>query len=222
MGAGAIIQAPANHLLGKVGMLRLRRTPARAYDRAMSAILYPIATNPEQALSRPLGRAARERDALRVAGADVAFTTEAVGPAFADEAAALAAYVGRLADPARGISPAAEDLYLRLAEQADGRARRPVAPVFAEGRRWPAPGEPPRTAWRLWISYWRIGSAERPLEAPQARKARRARDGAELDPQALQAMARQPLRPITPQRGLDIGLFETRLPESPDIVVPDE
>jgi len=35
-------------------------------------------------------------------------------------------------------------------------------------------------------------------------------------------MARQPLRPVEPQRALDIGLFETRLPENPSIVVPDE
>jgi hypothetical protein len=35
-------------------------------------------------------------------------------------------------------------------------------------------------------------------------------------------MAQAPLRPIEPQQPLDIGLFETRLPEAPHIVVPDE
>lgn len=189
---------------------------------AMSAILYPIAANPEQALSRPLGRAARERDAERSAGAAVAFTTDPVGPAFADEAAALAAYAGRVADPGRGVSIAAEDHYLRLAEQSDGRPRRPVEPSFADGRRWPAPDPAPRTVWRLYVSYWRIGSAERPLEAPQARKARRARDGAAVDAETLRAMSRQPLRPVKPQQGLEIGLFEMRLPEAPHIIVPDE
>lgn len=188
----------------------------------MVAILYPIAVNAELALSRPLGRAARERDAARLVGEAVVFTTDPVGPAFADEAAALAAYAGRLADPARGVSPAPEDLYLRLVEQADGRPPRPVAPSFADGRRWPEAPPAPRTLWRLSIAYWRIGSAERPLEAPQARKARRGRRGAEVDPATLHAMAHQPLRPIEPQRGLDIGLFETRLPEAPDVVVPDE
>ena len=39
---------------------------------------------------------------------------------------------------------------------------------------------------------------------------------------AKQAIAHQPLRPVKPQQPLDIGLFEVRLPESPDIVVPDE
>ncbi|WP_091736614.1 hypothetical protein [Phenylobacterium immobile] len=188
----------------------------------MSAILFPIAANAEQALSQPLGRAARERDAARSVGGDVVFTTEAVGPAFLDEAAALAAYVGRIADPGRRISPAGEDLYLRLAEQIDGRPRRPVEPIFAEGRRWPAPEEAPRTVWRLRISYWRIGSAERPLDAPQARKARRARDGAAIAADTLKAIASQPLRPVKPQQGLDIGLFEVRLPEAPHIIVPDE
>lgn len=188
----------------------------------MSAILYPIAANPEQALSQPLGRAARERDAERAAGAEVCFTTDAVGPAFADEAAALAAYVGRVADPGRGISLAGEDQYLRLSEQSDGRPRRPVEPAFADGRRWPAPEAAPRTVWRLYISYWRIGTAERPLDAPQARKARRARDGAAMDVETLRAISRQPLRPVKPQQGLDIGLFEIRLPEAPHIIVPDE
>ena len=32
----------------------------------------------------------------------------------------------------------------------------------------------------------------------------------------------RPLRPVEPQQPLDIGLFETRLPENPAIVVPDE
>jgi diguanylate cyclase (GGDEF)-like protein len=44
----------------------------------------------------------------------------------------------------------------------------PVTPTFEDGRRWPVPpAERPRTAWRLMVSYWRIASAERPIEAPR-------------------------------------------------------
>src|SRR5437879_2603344 len=47
---------------------------------SVNAIAYPVAANPEQALSRPKGRAAREREAKAVAGEAVSFATEAVGP----------------------------------------------------------------------------------------------------------------------------------------------
>jgi hypothetical protein len=70
------------------------------------------------------------------------------------------------------------------------------------------------------VSYWRIATAERPIETPQARRARRERQA--LDSETVRAMAQAPLRPIEPQQPLDIGLFETRLPEAPHIVVPDE
>jgi hypothetical protein len=43
-----------------------------------------------------------------------------------------------------------------------------------------------------------------------------------MDAETLRAIARQPLRAVAPQQPLDIGLFETRLPENPSIVVPDE
>lgn len=178
----------------------------------MTAISYPVAGNAEQALSRPLGRAVREREALGVAGEAVVFTTDATGPAFATREAAEAAY-----------GPQVAEHYCRLAEQVvDKRGSRagPVEPTFEDGRRWPKPPEAPRTVWRLMVSYWRVATAARPLETPQARKARRARQP--LDPEALRAMARQPLRPVEPQQPLDIGLFEVRLPEAPHIVVPDE
>lgn len=184
----------------------------------MTAILYPVAANAEQALARPLARAAREREARAAAGEAVIFTTDPAGPAFATREAALAAYGDRLeaAEP--------QDRYCRLAEQLvaePGKAPlAPVQPAYADGRRWPAPLPAPRTAWRLQVSYWRMATAERPIEAPQARQARRARRS--LDAETLRAIARQPLRPVEPQQPLDIGLFETRLPESPHIVVPDE
>jgi hypothetical protein len=177
----------------------------------MTAILYPVAANAEQAMASAMGRAAREREAMGVAGEAVVFTTDPTGPAFATREAAAAAYGALLDEPWR-----------RLTEQIlPGQKIAHAAPAMAEGRRWSAPnGAPPRTAWRLMVSYWRIATAERPIETPQARRARR--ESQALDSETLRAMARQPLRPIEPQQPLDIGLFETRLPEAPHIVVPDE
>jgi hypothetical protein len=74
--------------------------------------------------------------------------------------------------------------------------------------------------WRLAVSYWRIASAGRPLEPPQARKARRS--GEAVDRDTLRAIARAPLKPVKPQQPLDTGLFEVRPPEAPHIVMPDE
>ena len=178
----------------------------------MTAIVYPVAANAEQALNAPLGRAEREREAARAAGEAVVFTTDATGPAFATREAALEAYRAQV-----------NENWCRLSEQITGKpARRgPLEPIYQEGRRWPLPpAQPPKTAWRLMVSYWRIATAERPIEAPQARKARR---GAQpLDTETLRAIARTPLRPVEPQQPLDIGLFEIRLPDAPHIVMPDE
>jgi hypothetical protein len=195
---------------------------------AMTAILYPVAPHAEAALARPNGRAAREREAATLAGEAVAFTAEATGPAFATRDAALDAYAGRVEDdrPGRAATLAPEDRYCRLVEVVvGGAAQRPktlLEPVNRDGRRWPEPVHPPRTVWRLSVSYWRIATAERPLEAPQARQARRRAGSGGLDSDTLRVMARQPLRPVKPQQPLDIGLFERRLPESPHIIVPDE
>lgn len=178
---------------------------------AMTAILYPVATNAEQALANPLGSAAREREAQGLAGQAVVFTTDPTGPAFATREAAVQAYGGLLDEPWR-----------RLAEQIlPGQRVARAEPTNLDGRRWPQPKTaPPRTAWRLMVSYWRIATAERPIEAPQARKARRA--GKPFDPETVKAIARQPLRPVEPQQPLDIGLFEVRPPDAPHIVMPDE
>jgi hypothetical protein len=195
-------------------------------NRDMTAILYPVAVSADQALSQPRAQAAREREAERAAGEAVVFTTEAAGPAFATREAALDAFQGRLEDDRTGFTPAIEDRWCKLVEQVvvePGRTAPlgPIRPTCEDGRRWPAPpAHPPRTVWRLAVSYWRIASAERPLDAPQARKARRS--GAGVDAATLRAIARQPLRPVEPQQPLDIGLFEARLPENPSIVVPDE
>ncbi|MBS0362964.1 MAG: hypothetical protein JSR98_16420 [Proteobacteria bacterium] len=177
----------------------------------MSAILYPVAANAELAMAGGLGHATREREAQRVAGEAVVFTSDATGPAFADEAAAQAAFAGPLGEG-----------WARLSEQIlPGQKIGHAEATFEDGRRWAAPPRPaPRTAWRLVVSYWRIATAERPIAAPQARAARRGKQT--LDPKTVQAMARQPLRPIEPQKPLDIGLFEVRPPDAPHIVMPDE
>ena len=190
----------------------------------MTAILYPVAANAEAALSAPIGRAARESQARALAGVHVVFVTEPAGPAFATREAALSAYAGRLEDATPGLAP--EDRYCRLAESVAPEQRAaltPVQPVYADGRRWPARrAQAPITIWRLQVSYWRSASGEARSPAPQARAARRRREAAATAPDTLRTMAEQPLRPFKPQQPLDIGLFETRLPEAPHIVVPDE
>ena len=190
----------------------------------MTAILYPVATDPETALARPLGRAARQREAEGVAGEAVAFATGPAGPAYASREAALDAVGGRVDDdrPGRVRQVAVEDRFCGLAEVATARPPAPVAPAMKDGRRWPTPpAKPPATVWRLQVSYWRPVSAAPVVETAQARQARRkAREP--VDAQALRAMTRQPLQPVKPQQPLDIGLFEVRLPENPSIVMPDE
>lgn len=192
------------------------------------SILYPVAANGDAALGAPLGRAAREREAAALAGQAVTFAVEAVGPAFATREAALDAFAGRLDDdrPGRG-APAPEDRYCRLVEIAvadDGRVRAlgQTAPTYRDGRRWPAPPPAPRTAWRLQVSFWRPAGADAPVQGPQARQARRSNGAAALTGEALRELTRQRLQAVRPQQPLDIGLFETRLPEAPHIVVPDE
>lgn len=177
---------------------------------AMSLPEHPVAANADAALADPLGRAAREREAAALAGGPVRFVTELVGPAFATLAAGEAAYAGRLGEGAR------------LVERIEGPAPKPARPVNRDGRRWPAPPvTPPRTVWRLEISFWKLaGEADPPAE--QARALRRRAEAAMLDAGRLAALRRQPLRPTRPQQPLDIGLFETRLPEAPHIVVADE
>lgn len=183
--------------------------------RAMTAILYPVAETADQALHAPKGFAVREREAVAAAGGAVEFVTEAVGPAFVSEAAALEAYAD---------SQHAPGGWRTLRPVADGPAPKPARPVNADGRRWAEPERRPSTHWRLSVSYWRIVSADRALELQgPARKLRKDPAAAEkLDARQLRALAHQPLRAAEPQRALDIGLFEVRLPEAPDRIVPDE
>jgi len=200
----------------------------------MTAILYPVAADAEAALAAPLGRAGREREAERLAGDAVRFVSEAVGPSYPTREAALDALAGRVEDdrPGHAVSLPIEDRYCQLREVVQGPDGRwpslsPLTPDFQDGRRWPRASEQPRlpTAWRLSISYWRLGAAD-PAgvvnEGEQARKARKAAAGADMQPDAVRALGQRPLRPVRPQQPLDIGLFEVRPPEAPDTLIPDE
>jgi len=191
----------------------------------MTAVRYPIAENAEAALGAPLGRAAREREAREVAGEEVVFTTEQTGPGFPTEEAAAKAWRGRVEDPAGGAGPGPEDRFCTLREvmaEGAGRPPRPQKPVMRAGRRWPQPrSTPPQVVWRLSVSYWRIATAAE-IRLDQARQARRDRAAASLTPDRLKVLAHHPLRPFKPQQPLDIGLFETRAPENPDIILSDE
>ena len=194
-------------------------------------ILYPIATTAEGALNAPQGFAAREREAATLAGHPVVFVTEETGPGFDTREAALDAYAGRLDDdrPGRSSTVLPEARWCGLKSVAppvkDGRrrVRAPARPVNRDGHRWPMPPAPTPVVWRLSVSYWRIGgmTAEEAALHP-ARKLRRDPIGEDLPVGALRALASQPLRPMKPQQPLDIGLFETRPPEAPHIIMPDE
>jgi hypothetical protein len=183
----------------------------------MNAILYPVAPNAEAALSAPAGRAMREREAKAIAGRDVEFVSEDVGPAFETAEAAEAALGKYLEGGAARLREVVAKVKGRTPVIA------PVRPVFEKGHRWPTIHQPlAKTVWRLSISYWRIVDPARFAELEQARKARKTVVGEDLSAEALRALARQPLHPVKPQQPLDVGLFEYRLPEAPDIVIPDE
>ncbi len=176
----------------------------------MTAVLYPIAPNAEAALAAPRGRAARERDAERVAGEAVRFEREFTGPVFKTEEAGLNAYAGRLDDfrPEHRLMVQPEDRFCEL---------KPIA----ERGRIPFTGK--HTAWRLAVGYWRLASGvDERREMEQARKLRRNPKADVYDNKDLTALSEQPLQAYVPQKALDIGLFETRLPENPDIIVADE
>ena len=181
----------------------------------MTAILYPVAETADQALNAPMAFAERVREAMRAAGGEVDFVSEAVGPVFVSEAAAEEAYCSA------GLPPGE---WRTLRPVAESRPKPAVKPVNLDGRRWPQPASPPApTLWRLSVSYWRVvREGAEPVPNAAARRLRRDPEAQGLDTRALQALARQPLRPTEPQRALDIGLFEVRLPEAPDRIVPDE
>ena len=189
------------------------------------SVNYPIAATAEAALNATIGRAIREREARDLAGREVVFARDLVGPAFETREAALEAYAGRV--DAEGSSPVApEDRYCDLVEIAAPVTGRKAGggqaePVFEAGHRWPKPKRLLKTVWRLSVSYWRTANAPA-SDLPQARQARRAAPRDSLDATSLRAMAQQPLKPVKPQQPLDIGLFEVRPPDAPHIIMPDE
>lgn len=193
------------------------------------SILFPVAETPEQALFAPRGHAVRAREAGALAGGAVAFEARLTGPAYRTLDAALDAYAGRVEDerPGRLFSPPVEARWCELKAVApDGeRPPPPAAPTLRDGRRWPAPPQPPAPLlWRLSVRFWRIGGAEEALpELPPARRLRReGGDWTTLDARALRSLAAQPLRPFRPQQPLDEGLFEVHPPDAPDLLIPDE
>ncbi len=199
----------------------------------MTAILYPVAETAEAALHTPRGYAEREREAAALAGDAVAFASEAMGPAFATREAAVNAYSRRLAAEEAseyGFQARWRQLIPVSAPAGDRTAAAGlVRPTYRDGRRWPTPAGGTVILWRLSVSYWRIGSPDQagsntPASAPSdaARRLRRGEAGRELSGMALNALARQPLRPFKLQQPLDIGLFEIHPPEAPDTVMPDD
>src|SRR5581483_9044686 len=102
----------------------------------MTAILYPVARSAAEALERPLGRAAREREAQALAaGEPLSFVSEEVGPAYPTREAALDAWAGRLDDerPEKKVQVAPEDRFCQLRERAGpGAPPAPLEPVFRE------------------------------------------------------------------------------------------
>ena len=175
------------------------------------SILYPVAASADEALGAPSHMAAREREARDLAGDAVEFVCEAVGPSFTSREAAAQVFSAALAQPWSALRPVSSG----------PKARAPVRPTLQDGRRWPDAQSRGDALWRLSVSYWRIGGSQ-PGPKDPARQLRRARDGGELDAKDLLALSRQPLRAITAQQPLDIGLFEIHRPEAPHSVMPDE
>ncbi len=201
----------------------------------MPLTLYPVAKDAPSALAVLRAdnglRAGREREAVQAAGQSVDFVTEWIGPPYDDRDAGLDACAGLVEDDRKGhiFMPADGDRVCRLVCRPLDQKRiksRPVAPVFAEGERWPKVTAVPATIWQLSISYWKIAEkvTARTVvpSTDQARKARKSAASKDLNPDEVAALAHTPLAPMRPQKALDFGLFDFPLPENPDIIIADE
>ena len=188
-------------------------------------VRYPIAPSAEAALTRPLGRAVREREARDAAGEEVEFVRELAGSPFESHEAAVQMYAGLIDE--EGLRPVPpEDRFCELVEVIAVEGRRRVGdqaePVCKDGQRWPRPKRPLKTAYRLSVGYWRPVSARPAMPVDQARAARRREDSRRLTAAELRAIASEPLKPVKPQQALDIGLFEVFAAGSPHLLMPDE
>jgi len=184
----------------------------------MPALLYPVAIDGHAALRTPLGYALRAREAESLAREPVSFCSERVGAACSTREAAQEL----LAQLSAGAATPPDPATVRLVEVFDGASPPRPARSLAEGdRRWPAPPPAPRTVWRIQVDFWRPASQAPAILSVQARDVRKRVQG-EISGDHLSAFARQPLRPVRPQQPLDIGLFEVRAPEDPNLVLPDE
>ncbi len=190
----------------------------------MSLPLYPIAADAHVALAQlrsgEAKRAAREKEAEVLADDRVAFVTQAIGPLYATEAEARAAYAALL-DDSRVCT-----LSCRIAAPPP-RKHKPTQPVFEAGVRWPKTQSPPHSVWQLALSYWKILPASRSATAgdvgtEQARKLRKGRRGHELTPEQILALTETPMTAARPQKALDFGLFDFIPPDNPGIVIADE
>ena len=205
------------------------------YHDAMT-LSYPVASSPEQALIAPKGFALREREAAVVGGEEpVRFVSQWFGKAERTEAAARQALEVRLgAKGAEIVAKALSEGWGRVEAVAlveGAQPKRPATalvaekPVYRNGRRWPAPQDRSHKAeigWRLSVRFWRLGEDAPAKNADQARRVRRQKEAEELDALALKALAEQPLSAYSPQKALNIGLFEFFPPEAPHILMPDE
>lgn len=183
--------------------------------------LYPVAETPEAALHARAGLAARESEAVRLAGGAVVFETAPVGPAFASREAAAQAYAGRTGGDGPDLAGWCE---LRPMAGDGAPPSAPARPAMRDGRRWPEPDpKAPAAQWRLAVTFWRVTGGEPAEPLGAARLLRRDATAAPaLGADALRRLSSQPLRPVRVQRALDVGLFETRLPENPARLIPDE
>ena len=202
----------------------------------MSLPAYPIAKDAHAALTQMREgkglRAARQSEAEAPGGGRATFVTQTLGPVYERREDALDAYAGLVEDDRKGhvFSPLPEDRVCRLLSRApqDIRAQTaPLAPCFADGRRWPEPARPVRAAWQLSIGYWKIAEADRPRAATgpakgQARHLRRKPEAKDLTPEDLLALSQNPLTAARPQKALDFVLFDFIPPDQPGIVIADE
>ena len=197
---------------------------------------YPIARDAHAALLQMREgkglRAARQSEAATLGAGRATFVTQTLGPVYERREDALDAYAGLVEDDRKGhvFSPLPEDRVCRLLSRApqDIRAQTaPLAPCFADGRRWPEPARPARAAWQLSIGYWKIAEADAPRAAKepargQARHLRRKPEAKDLTPEDLLALSQNPLTAARPQKALDFGLFDFIPPDQPGIVIADE